>query len=115
MRVNSKPPLGQKPAKRVVDKAYMAKVAQLPCVICEKFGMQQNSRTEVHHCKSGRFGFRRASDTDTIPLCHSHHNKLWAVEGDEDKVGYHDRQETFERLYGLDTDYIQQTKERTEE
>lgn len=46
---------------------FMAKVARLPCVICGAFPVQ------VHHVICGRFGSRKASDFDTIPLCHAHH------------------------------------------
>ena len=42
---------------------HMGKVAQLPCVICGSWPVH------VHHCISGRFGQRKASDFDTIPLC----------------------------------------------
>jgi hypothetical protein len=48
-------------------KAHMAAVATLPCVIC-------GSRpVEVHHVICGRYGQRRASDFETIPLCPDHH------------------------------------------
>lgn len=96
------------------DPAHLAKVASLPCVICYEWGMTQRSRTEVHHCKSGRFSSQRAPDRMTIPLCHSHHNKLRPVEGDEDKIGYHNGQETWEAAYGPDTDWLSWVEERIE-
>lgn len=110
----------QKPMRRVSAKreayrksdegkaglAHMAKVKQLPCCICEHYGMTQNSPTEVHHCKSGRFGNLREHDRCTIPLCHSHHNKLRPYPGDEGKLGYHNGQETWEAEYGADYHYI---------
>ena len=62
-----KGPMGQK-VKAVRGTAegrrHMARVAQLPCVACHRPGP-----SEVHHCICGRFGQRKASDTDTIPLC----------------------------------------------
>lgn len=90
---------------------YMGGVACLPCCICEAFGMIQNSRTEVHHCKSGRYSARREIDENTIPLCHSHHNKLKPINGDGDKVGFHNRQESWEALYGPDYEFIPATRD----
>lgn len=95
-------------------KGHMGKVAQLPCRICELFGMVQNSPTEVHHCKSGRFSTMREHDRCTIPLCHSHHNKLVPYPGDESKIGYHNGQETWEALYGRDYEYIAGTLDAVE-
>ncbi|MEM6465602.1 MAG: Ref family recombination enhancement nuclease [Pseudomonadota bacterium] len=94
---------------------HMGKVKQLPCCICENFGMVQNSPTEVHHCKSGRFGNLREHDRCTIPLCHSHHNKLRPYTGDEGKLGYHNGQATWEAEYGPDYDYIAGTLDRVDE
>ena len=133
-RVASKPPLGLKPEKpaktlkgmrRVSAKreayrksdagkagiTHMGKVKLLPCCICEAFGMIQNSRTEVHHCKSGRYSARREIDANTIPLCHSHHNKLKPINGDGDKVGFHNLQESWEALYGPDYEFIPATRD----
>ena len=107
-------PIPQKSAKPVRGKQgsdHMARVASLPCVICYLYGLPQNSRTEVHHCKSGRYGQTKASDMETIPLCHSHHHKLRAIPGDEDKVGFHNAQETWERLYGPDYDLLPQVRQ----
>ena len=89
-----KPPLGQKtgnPKSTAAGKAHMAKVAQRPCVICGAWPVT------VHHCISGRFGQRKASDFDTIPLCHFHH------QGDD---GIHTSKRAWEAKYGLDTDYL---------
>jgi hypothetical protein len=91
---------------------HMAKVKRLPCCICENYGMKQNSPTEVHHCKSGRFGNLREHDLCTIPLCHSHHNKLRPYPGDEDKLGYHNGQQTWEAAYGADYEYLDGTLDR---
>lgn len=93
---------------------HMGRVKRLPCCICENFGMTQNSPTEVHHCKSGRYGNLREHDRRTIPLCHSHHNKLRPYPGDEDKLGYHNGQETWEALYGPDYHYLAGTLDAVE-
>ena len=65
----AKGPLGIKPGKpsKAAGKAHMARVAQLPCVLC---GSQP---VEVHHVICGRYGQRKASDFETIPLCYPCH------------------------------------------
>ena len=50
----------------------MARVAALPCVVCGKTPVQ------VHHCIHDRFSQRKASDMETIPLCHGCHDALHA-------------------------------------
>ena len=60
-------PLGLKPPRPErgsAGKAHMARIAQRPCAACGKPGP-----SSVHHCISGRYGQRKASDMDTIPLC----------------------------------------------
>lgn len=89
-----RPPLGQKtgnPKPSAAGKAHMAEVAQRGCAIC---GARPVS---VHHCISGRFGQRKASDFDTIALCHFHH---------QGADGIHTSKRAWEAKYGLDTDYL---------
>lgn len=94
------------------DPRHIEMVASMPCVICFEYDMRQNSPTEVHHCKSGRFGQKKTPDYMTIPLCHSHHNKLRAYPGDEGKIGFHNMQATWESLYGEDTEWLNWVEER---
>ena len=87
-------PLGQKtgnPRKSSAGKAHMAEVAQRGCEICGA------TPVEVHHCISGRFGQRKASDFDTIALCWNHHR------GPD---GIHTSKRAWEAQYGLDTHYL---------
>ena len=81
---------------------YMGLVSQLPCAACFVMGRDQLSPTEVHHFKSGRYGSAREENRKTMPLCHSHHNKLRPYPGDEDITGYHNGQETWEAQFGPD-------------
>ena len=111
-KIATRGPMGQKAAKPGKDPARLAAVAAMPCVICFEHGMSQNSPTEVHHCKSGRYGTLRAPDCMTIPLCHSHHNKLRPYEGDREKIGFHNNQTAWEILYGPDTDWLSWVEER---
>ena len=113
-RVSKKRAAYRESDKGQSDLTHMGKVKLLPCCICQNFGMVQNSPTEVHHCKSGRFSSAREHDRCTIPLCHSHHNKLRPYPGDESKAGYHNGQETWEALYGQDYDYIAATLDAVE-
>ena len=53
-------PLGLKAPKAKREPKHLARVAALPCVICLKPGP-----SEVHHCFSGRYSQRRASDRET--------------------------------------------------
>lgn len=107
-------PITPKPERAKPDPAYLARVRELPCCICEAWGMRQNSPTEGHHTKSGRYGNEKTPDNMAIPLCHSHHNKLRKYPGDEDKIGFHNAQETWEREYGPDTDWINPTRDKIE-
>lgn len=81
-----KPARGTKAARE-----HMARVAALPCVCCGAHPV------EVHHCISGRFGQRKASDFDTIPLCYPHHRGA---------AGIHTNKAEWERTFGPDTDYL---------
>ena len=96
------------------DAEYLRKVRALSCCICTNFGMIQNSPTEAHHVKSGRHSERRTPDKMAVPLCHSHHNKLRPYPGDEDKIGYHNAQATWESLYGPDHEYSAATRDKIE-
>lgn len=65
-------PLGQKKSKAergtVKARAHLARVKQLPCVICLKHGP-----SDAHHVICGRYGSGKASDFEVIPLCKAHH------------------------------------------
>jgi hypothetical protein len=70
---------------------YMAQVARLPCVICGA------SPVQVHHVICGRFGSRKASDFDTIPLCPACHL---------DPDGIHANKAAWVARHGDDRDYL---------
>ena len=46
----------------------MRRVKALPCVICGS-----TPPSDAHHCIHDRYGSRKASDFDVIPLCKAHH------------------------------------------
>ncbi|WP_299830732.1 Ref family recombination enhancement nuclease [uncultured Roseobacter sp.] len=113
-RIVTEQEIYQKSERVEKDPAYLAMVRQLPCCICDNFGMIQSSPTEAHHVKSGRFSFAKTPDRQAIPLCHSHHNKLRPYPGDEDKIGFHNSQEAWKAAYGPDHDYTSATQDAVE-
>jgi len=90
-------PLGLKQPKPVRGtaeaKRHLARVKQLPCVICAA-----PPPSDAHHCFSGRYGSRKAIDFETIPLCKNcHQHGPSAIHND--KAGWAER-------YGNDYDYL---------
>jgi len=104
MTANFKPPKAKK------DPAYLAKVRELPCCICEAFGEMQVSATQAHHPIHGRFSVTRSPDDTAIPLCEGHHQGLL----DTSKLALHRGKETWAAKYGLDTDWIDATRDKIE-
>lgn len=69
-------------------RAHMARVAQLPCVVCKR------PQVQVHHCIHDRYASRRASDMEVIPLCQRCHDDLH-----RDKAAWRQR-------HGADHEYL---------
>lgn len=80
------------------EKAYMAAVKQLPCIICGA-----PAPSDAHHPICERFGGRKVSGFDVIPLCHSgcHQDGPRAIH--TDKTAWMQRN-------GSDRDYIEPTR-----
>lgn len=102
----SRPPV-QKPAKAKRNPAHMARVAQLPCCICEAYGMAQLSPTQVHHVIHDRNGTKRAPDTATIPLCEGHHQGLI----DTSKLALHRAPQQWRDTYGADHEWLDRLRQ----
>jgi hypothetical protein len=86
-------PIPPKPEKAKRDPDRLARVKQLPCVIC---GAPPPS--DAHHCIGGRYSQRKAPDSMTIPLCKAdHQDGPYAIHND--KAGWEARN-------GKDTDYL---------
>lgn len=77
MKLARKRPMRKVSAKRKAYRAsqdgqdaaeHMRRVKAMPCVICGKHGP-----SDAHHVICDRYGTRKASDLDVIPLCKSHH------------------------------------------
>ena len=92
---------------------YLTKVRQLPCCICEKYGLHQTSLTTAHHPISFRYSMKKVPDSMAIPLCDCHHQGMWG--GSKGKIAIHKTKRLWEESYGLDTDYIESTRERTKQ
>lgn len=60
-----------KPTKSERD--HMARVASLPCVLCERLGQHQWTRTTVHHLRAGQGAGQRASNYLVVALCQDCH------------------------------------------
>ena len=90
---------------------YLTMVRQLPCCICEKYGLHQTSLTTAHHPISSRYSMKKVPDSMAIPLCDCHHQGMWG--GSKGKIAIHKNKRLWEESYGLDTDYIESTRERT--
>lgn len=111
MNLMGKPPLGLKEPREAKDPKYLKRVRELPCCICDAFGMPQNSPTAAHHPIHGRGGFLKRPDSTAIPLCEGHH------QGDFDtsKIAVHRDPDLWKDHYGPDTDWIKPTQDKLKE
>lgn len=76
---------------------WMKRVKALPCVIC---GAAPPS--DAHHVIHGRYGGRKPSGFDVIPLCKKHHQ-----DGPE---AIHNGKETWAAKHGPDYTYLDRVK-----
>lgn len=77
--------------------AYMMAVKRLPCAVC-----CYPPPSDAHHCIHDRFGTRKTSDFDVIPLCKAHHQ--------DGPDAIHNGKETWRQKYGADYDYIERVR-----
>lgn len=108
--IKRKKPLRKVSAKRKAHRAskagqdglaYMQAVKSLPCAVCGA-----SPPSDVHHVIHDRYGSRKASDFETIPLCKAHH------QNGPDAI--HNGKETWREKYGPDHGYIARTKNQIE-
>jgi len=107
MNIANRPPPGLKEPKAKPDPAYLARVRELPCIICMEFGEPQLSPTTAHHPIHDRHGTRKRPDSTAIPLCHGHH------QGDFDtsKLAVHREPEAWREAYGADHEWIERIQD----
>lgn len=103
-------PIQQKPPRANPNPAYLAKVRELPCIICTSFGEQQLSPTTAHHPIHDRYATRKVPDEQAVPLCCGHHRGDF----DTSKVAVHREPAKWKRLYGADHEYIAVTQDMIE-
>ena len=68
------------------ERDHMARVSKLPCVLCERLGQRQWTRTTVHHLREGQGGAQRAGHYLTVALCEECHTGKLGVHGDKTLV-----------------------------
>lgn len=108
MTLSNRGPLGLRQPKPKPDHAYLSRVRELPCCICEAFGEPQRSPTQAHHPIHGRFSQRKVPDRMSIPLCEGHH------QGDFDisKLALHREPDAWRKAYGEDHEWIAPTQDK---
>ena len=67
-------------------RAYMAFVAEVGCVLCKRIGWMQQTRTCVHHIRTGMGAGQRASDWLTVALCEDCHAGKTGIHGDKSRL-----------------------------
>ena len=104
--LKAKKPMRQVSAKKAAYRAseegqaaleHMRRVKALPCAVCG-----QPPPSDAHHVIHDRFGTRKASDFDTIPLCKAHHQ--------DGPLAIHNGKERWREAYGPDHKYLEWTK-----
>lgn len=96
-----KPPLGLKNKKHKKDEKFLQEIRSRRCIICQTFNEPQLSPTTAHHPIMERFGTRKRSDREAIPLCDGHHQGNF----DTSKVAIHREPLKWRELYGPDWNY----------
>ncbi len=88
---------GYKDPKRMED------IHNLPCAVCVKHSLQQQSRTEAHHLIGYGMG-KKASDLYTAAICFCHHGP------DVAGVAIHSTGiKTWEAKYGTQEEFLEMT------
>lgn len=82
----------------VKEKEYLARVAELGCLVCNSMGY--DSPAEIHHIRSGQGMGQRASHFDAIPLCHAHHRTGGYG------VAFHAGPKIWQEKYGTETEML---------
>ena len=85
---------------------HLAKVAALGCVVCRNEGLG-DSPAHAHHINCHAMA-RKASDFETIPLCHPHHQAADGTATFQGHIAVHRSLEEFERRYGTERELLEQ-------
>ena len=98
-KVEQKPPK-LTPEEKAYGKLYMGYVAKLPCVICGDWPVH------VHHVICGRYSGKKATDTETIPLCPTCHQ--------QGPLAIHNGKASWVKRNGPDTAFIDAVRAQVE-
>lgn len=81
-----------KKAPTSAEKAHMARVAEMPCLVC-------GAQSTVHHVTASIHGGRRSrSNMLVTPLCPAHHQIQWGPRDSVEALGHGG----FYRVHGID-------------
>ena len=83
------------------DKARLAAISAMPCIVCKNIGMNQVFKTDCHHLTGCGMGLK-ASDLLTIPLCQFHHTRGGKGEA------VHSGVKSFEARFGSQNELLEQ-------
>jgi hypothetical protein len=90
-----------KKSKTAAERRYHDRVAAMGCVVCRNLGYGATPAS-VHHIRAGQGLSQRAGEYLVLPLCPEHHQH--GGHG----VAIHAGQEAWERIYGTETDLLDQ-------
>lgn len=92
------------------DKEHLAKLHDIPCVVCNKFHLKQTSRTVAHHFIGMGLG-KKASDLLTLSLCEYHHTGT-REEGCKDAIhSISISLKAWEEKFGTQKELLEEVKE----
>ena len=76
------------------EKAYLSRIAELPCAACGSHGVQ------IHHIREGQGVGQRAGNGLVIPLCPECHLGDFSI---------HKSRQQFTNIYGSELDLLNET------
>ena len=82
------------------EKKHLNKVASMGCIVCCNLGLGETP-AEIHHISNGTMS-KRASNYETIPLCHFHHRT-----GNNGEA-VHSGRKSFEKNFGTEQELLEQ-------
>jgi hypothetical protein len=106
--LTNRPPPGLKNKTPKKNKQYLEWLHTQSCVVCQRFGENQNSPTQAHHVIHDRFSNVKTPDIDAIPLCEGHHQGMF----DTSKIALHRSPQEWRDTYGDDHSYSEMVRSR---
>jgi hypothetical protein len=90
------------------ERADLARVASLGCVVCRNENLGETP-AHAHHINCGTMG-RKASDFETIPLCPVHHQDGDGTPRYGGHIAVHRGLRAFEARYGKEQELLEQVR-----